>query len=86
MDKNILTEESRSTIKDVKVSSDFWPKSGDRHRKPLPTQIPVPPHAPVEYSKKSPSFSTLKNIVMDTESLTVEQKLELIDKISDLYA
>jgi hypothetical protein len=61
-------------------------RSGRRNRNPLPSQIPVPPpEAPVAHSKKSPSFSTLKNIVMDTESLTAEQKLELIDKISDLY-
>lgn len=87
MDKNILTKESQCSIKDVKASSDFWPQSGERHRKPLPTQIPLPPPvAPVAHLKKNPSFSTLKNIVMDMDSLNAAQKLELIDKISDLYS
>lgn len=54
-------------------------------RKPLPTHVPAPPAAPAD-SNKRPSFLTLKNIVMDMDSLTAEQKLELIDKISDLYA
>lgn len=56
-------------------------------RNPLPTQIPLPPpNPPVAASKKSPSFSNLKNIVMDMDSLNAAQKLELIDKISDLYS
>lgn len=54
-------------------------------RNPLPTHVPAPPAAPT-VSNKRPSFLTLKNIVMDMDSLTAEQKLELIDKISDLYA
>jgi hypothetical protein len=56
-------------------------------RNPLPTHVPLPPpDPPVVSSKKSPSFSNLKNIVMDMDSLNATQKLELIDRISNLYA
>jgi hypothetical protein len=33
----------------------------------------------------SPTFLTLKNIIMDDDSLSAEQKLRLIDKFSELY-
>jgi hypothetical protein len=47
----------------------------------------TPPPAPPRYqSTKSPTFLTLKNIIMDDESLSAEQKLGLIDKISELYS
>lgn len=45
-----------------------------------------PPAPPKSSSTKSPTFLTLKNIIMDDESLSAEQKLGLIDKISDLYS
>lgn len=48
----------------------------------LSTPPPAPPRSP---STKSPTFLTLKNIIMDDESLSAEQKLGLIDKISELY-
>jgi hypothetical protein len=76
----------RGNVEPAKRVPKNLPRS-DRGRNPLPSEVPLPPpDAPVAHSKKSPSFSTLKNIVMDTESLTAEQKLDLIDKISDLYA
>lgn len=58
------------------------PPRGDG-RNPLPDHVPIAPPAVATY--KSPSFLTLKNIIMDVESLTAEQKLELLDKFSDLY-
>lgn len=45
----------------------------------------TPPPAPPR-STKSPTFLTLKNIIMDDESLSPEQKLGLMDKISELYS
>jgi hypothetical protein len=56
-------------------------------RNPLPNQAPrvPPPPPPTKAVEKAPTFTTLKNIVMDSETLTAEQKLELIDKISNLY-
>lgn len=61
---------------------------------PPPTQEQIyrlrsikPPKAPppIPSASKSPSFLTLKNIIMDDDSLSPEQKLGLIDKISNLY-
>lgn len=46
----------------------------------------APPAPPRKNSKSSPTFLTLKNIIMDDESLSAEQKLNLIDKISELYS
>lgn len=48
-----------------------------------PSQPPAAP--PRHVSKSSPSFFTLKSIIMDDDDLSAEQKLRLIDKISDLY-
>lgn len=46
---------------------------------------PAPVAPPRQRSKASPTFLTLKNIIMDDESISDEQKLNLIDKISELY-
>jgi len=46
----------------------------------------APPRPPKPYSTPSPTFLTLKNIIMDDDSLSSEQKLGLIDKISELYS
>lgn len=52
-----------------------------------PLKAPVaPPRPPKPYSERSPTFLTLKNIIMDDDSLSAEQKLGLIDKISELYS
>ena len=50
----------------------------------IPKNIPVPPDPP---SRKvsSPSFNSLKNIIMKDGTLTSEQKNNLIDQISELY-
>lgn len=63
------------------------PPKGDG-RNPLPD---IAPQAPLSVSevrskKNTPSFINLKNIIKNTESLSAEQKFELIDKISELYA
>lgn len=52
-------------------------------RPAFPPAAPPPPPKP--YSRPLPIFLTLKNIIMDDESLSPEQKLGLIDKISELY-
>lgn len=46
-----------------------------------------PPMAPPRARSNNalPTFLTLKNIIMDDDSLSAEQKLGLIDKISELY-
>lgn len=49
--------------------------------RPRPSAAPPPRHR----AKVTPDFQTLKKIVMDADSLTAEQKLDLIDKISELY-
>lgn len=91
MHQNGLTENDNLRLHyrgNVKPAERLSKKSQlvDNGRKPLPTQhMPAPPEAPQLTSNKTPSFSTLKNIVMDADSLTAEQKLYLIDKISDLY-
>lgn len=53
------------------------------HLRSMP--VPKAPPPPPQYATKSPSFLTLKNIIMDDDSLSAEQKLGLIDKISNLY-
>lgn len=52
-----------------------------------PMARPKPSAAPpaLKSAKKSPTFSMLKSIIMDYETLTTEQKLGLIDKIGELY-
>jgi hypothetical protein len=65
------------------------------NRKPLPTVSPkgpppsnnkkcVPLYPPRASSTSAPSFLTLKNVIMDAD-LSSDQKLDLIDKISNLY-
>lgn len=50
----------------------------------IPDKIPVPPEPP---SKKSysPSFNDLKVIIMENNTLTAEQRNNLIDQIRKLY-
>lgn len=52
-----------------------------------PMERPKPSAAPpaLKSSKSSPTFLTLKTIIMDDETLSAEQKLRLIDKFSGLY-
>lgn len=52
-----------------------------------PMERPKPSAAPpaLRSAKISPTFSMLKSIIMDYETLTTEQKLGLIDKIGELY-
>jgi hypothetical protein len=63
------------------------PPKGDG-RYPLPETIPQAPLlvSEVRNKKPTPTFINLKNIIKNTESLSAEQKFELIDKISELYA
>lgn len=55
-----------------------------RSARPI-TPPAAPPRPPKPYSTPSPTFLTLKNIIMDDDSLSAEQKLRLIDKFSELY-
>lgn len=47
----------------------------------IPKNITTPPSRKDSY----PSFNGLKNIIMKNDSLTSEQKNNLIDQISELY-
>ena len=49
-----------------------------------PSSPPMAPPRP-RSNNAFPTFLTLKNIIMDDDSLSAEQKLSLIDKISELY-
>lgn len=53
------------------------------NRKPLPTVAPKGPPSATN-PKFVPSFLTLKNVIMEAD-LSSDQKLDLIDKISNLY-
>lgn len=48
---------------------------------------PVAPAAPPARGREKgkPTFLTLKNIVIDDDTLSDDQKLRMIDKISELY-
>jgi len=52
-----------------------------------PMARPKPSAAPpaLKSTKNSPTFSTLKSIIMNYDALSDEQKFGLIDKISELY-
>lgn len=49
-----------------------------------PSSPPMAPPRP-RSNNAFPTFLTLKNIIMDDDSLSAEQKLRLIDKFSELY-
>lgn len=46
---------------------------------------PAPAAPPRKGSNTSPTFLTLKNVIMDDDTLSADQKLNLVEKISKLY-
>lgn len=76
---------SLMSAKEPQPMPEMFKRSGDK--KHIPVARPAAPTAPPSRAsaKAAPTFLTLKNIVMDDETLSDAQKLSLIDKISDLY-
>jgi len=69
------------TAKAPQPMPEMFKRSGDNVARPAAPAAP-----PARGSNKGvPTFLTLKNIVMDDNSLSDEQKLRLIDKFSELY-
>lgn len=77
------------SAKEPQPMPEMFKRSGDKNHIPVarPVARPAAPTAPPSRAsaKAAPTFLTLKNIVMDDETLSDAQKLSLIDKISDLY-
>lgn len=70
------------SAKQPQLMPEMFKRTGDNSQVARPQASAAPPRP---RSKSTPDFLTLKNIVMDTDSLSAEQKLDLIDKISKLY-
>lgn len=71
------------TAKAAQPMPEMFKRNGDHDPAVRPTAPAAPP--PRSRQKPSPDFLTLKKIVMDDDSLSAEQQLNLIDKISELY-
>lgn len=70
------------TAKAPQPMPEMFKRSGDNIARPAASAAPPPLRSS---SKSAPTFLTLKNIVMDDNSLSDDQKLRLIDKFSELY-
>jgi hypothetical protein len=72
------------TAKAAQPMPEIFKRNGEHAPVSRPAASAAPP--PLRSSAKAvPTFLTLKNIVMADNSLSDEQKLRLIDKISELY-
>lgn len=72
------------TAKAAQPMPEMFKRNGEHDSASRPAAPAAPP--PLRTSDKvAPTFLTLKNIVMDDNSLSDEQKLRLIDKFSELY-
>jgi hypothetical protein len=73
------------TAKAPQPMPEMFKRNGDNNHIPMarPAASAAPPAR--KSVKPSPTFLTLKNIIMDDDTLSAEQKINLIDKISNLY-
>jgi len=73
------------TAKAPQPMPEMFKRHGDNDH--IPAARPAAPAAPPKRAsaKEPPTFLTLKNLVMADDTLSDEQKLRMIDKISDLY-
>ena len=74
------------TAKAPQPMPEMFKRHGDNDH--IPAARPAAPAAPPPKrasAKEPPTFLTLKNLVMADDTLSDEQKLRMIDKISDLY-
>lgn len=73
------------TAKAPQPMPEIFKRNGDNEHSPAAR--PAAPAAPPKRAsaKETPTFLTLKNLVMADDTLSDEQKLRMVDKISDLY-
>lgn len=73
------------TAKAPQPMPEMFKRNGDNDH--IPAARPAASAAPPARmnAKASPTLLTLKHIIMDDDSLSSEQKINLIDKISNLY-
>lgn len=73
------------TAKAPQLMPEMFKRHGDNDH--ISAARPAAPAAPPKRAsdKEPPTFLTLKNLVMADDTLSDEQKLRMIDKISDLY-
>lgn len=72
------------TAKAAQPMPEMFKRNGEHGSASRPAAPAAPPPLRA-IAKVSPTFLTLKNIVMDDNLLSDEQKINLIDKISKLY-
>jgi hypothetical protein len=73
------------TAKAPQSMPEMFKRHGDNNH--IPAARPAASAAPPARAsaKALPTFFTLKSIIMDDKSLSAEQKISLLDKISNLY-
>jgi hypothetical protein len=73
------------SAKEPQHMPEMFKRDGPEGHVPIVRPRPSAAPPPRNRQKPSPDFLTLKKIVMDDDSLSAEQQLNLIDKISELY-